>query len=66
MMENLESPPSPQISKISKISKDVLYRMRHPDRVKASYLKHYTENKHKINERRREKRRLLKVEQTRV
>tara|TARA_R110000803_G_C11980433_1_gene320672 strand:- start:2699 stop:2890 length:192 start_codon:yes stop_codon:yes gene_type:complete len=63
MMENLESPPPP---KISKISKDFLYRTRHPDRVKASYLKHYAENKHKINERRREKRRLLKVEQTLV
>ena len=63
MMENLESPPPP---KISKISKDVLYRMRHPERVKASYMRHYAENKHKINERRREKRRLLKVEQTLV
>ena len=63
MMENLELSPTP---KISKISKDFLYRTRHPDRVKASYLKHYAENKHKINERRREKRRLLKVEQTLV
>ena len=40
--------------------KDTLYRMRHPERVKESYKRHYDANRDMINEKRREKRRLFK------
>ena len=42
------------------LNKDELYRMRHPDRIQATYRKHYAENREKINEKRRLKRQLLK------
>ena len=47
-------------------NKDELYRMRHPDRIQATYRKHYAENREKINEKRREKRRLFKEALTRA
>ena len=47
------------------LNKDELYRMRHPERIRATYAKHYAENREKINEKRREKRRLFKEAVTR-
>ena len=43
-----------------KLNKDELYRLRHPERVKESFRKHYAKNADVINEKRREKRRLFK------
>ena len=48
------------------LNKDQLYRARHPDRIRATYAKHYAENREKINEKRREKRRLFKAALTRA
>ena len=47
------------------MTKDQLYRMRHPDRVKMTYQRHYAENKDRINEKRRAKRRISKAAITR-
>jgi len=42
------------------LNKDQLYRMRHPDRIKATYARHYEKHATVINEKRRLKRQLLK------
>jgi len=49
----------------NKLNKDQLYRLRHPERVRASYARHYVSNADKINEKRREKRRIFKEALTR-
>ena len=38
------------------LDKDALYRMRHPERVKESYKRHYDANRDAINAKRRERR----------
>ena len=47
------------------LNKDQLYRMRHPDRIKATYARHYEKHAAVINERRRLKRQLFKEAVTR-
>ena len=42
------------------LNKDELYRMRHPDRIKATYARHYEKHAAVINEKRRLKRQLFK------
>ena len=42
------------------LDKDALYRMRHPERVKESYKRHYDANRDTINEKRRERRKRFK------
>ena len=42
------------------LNKDQLYRMRHPDRIKATYARHYEKHATVINEKRRLKRQLFK------
>ena len=47
------------------LNKDQLYRMRHPDRIKATYARHYEKHAAVINERRRLKRQLFREAVTR-
>ena len=47
------------------LNKDQLYRMRHPDRIKATYARHYAKHAAVINERRRLKRQLFREAVTR-
>ena len=42
------------------LDKDQLYRLRHPDRVRDSYRRHWELHRDEINWRRREKRRLFR------
>ena len=48
------------------LNKDQLYRMRHPDRIKATYARHYEKHAAVINERRRLKRQLFREAITRA